>query len=60
MGTLYMFTKRPKHVPTCNSTMDTKRALIEVNRRTRNTYRLEHARGHQDRTVRFEDLLLEV
>ena len=30
-----------------------------MNRRTHNNYSLEHVRGHQDRTARFEDLLLE-
>ena len=30
-----------------------------MNRRAHNKYSLEHVRGHQDRTARVEDLLLE-
>ena len=36
-----------------------RRALKKLNRKARNKYSLEHVRGYQDRTVRFDDLWLE-
>ena len=58
-GALYMFAKKSKQVPASSSNADTRRALREANRRTRNKYSLKHVKGHQDRTARVEDLLLE-
>ena len=59
MGTLHTSAKKSKQVPASSSDADIRRALREVNRRPHNRFSLEHVRGHQDRTARFEDLLLE-
>jgi hypothetical protein len=60
MGALHTFVKKSKkRVPTSSSNVDVKRALREVNRRANNKYRLEHMRGHRDRTNRFRNLSLE-
>ena len=59
MGALHTFAKKSKRVPASSSNTDIRRALMEVNRRAHNKYSLEHMKGHQDRTTRVEDLLLE-
>ena len=59
IGALHTFAKKSKQVPTSSSNVGARRALREINMRACNKYSLEHMRGHQDRTARFEDLLLE-
>ena len=55
-GVPYTFVKNSTRVPASSSTLDSKRALQEVNRRASNTYHLEHGQGHHDKTKRFRDL----
>ena len=59
MGVLHTFAKESKQVPASSSNADIRRALREVNRLALNKYSLEHVGGHQDKTARAEDLLLE-
>ena len=59
MGILHTFAKKFKRVLARSSNTDTRRALREVSRRAHDKYSQEHVRGHQDRTVKCEDLLLE-
>ena len=59
IGALHTVTKKSKQAQASSSNADLRRALREVNRRARNTYSLEHVKGHQDRTATAEDLSLE-
>ena len=59
IGALHTFAKESKQLPASSSNADIKRALREADRLALNKYSLEHLKGHQDRTARAEDLLLE-
>ena len=59
MLALHTFAKECKRVPTSSSNADIRRAFREMNRLALNKYTLDHVKGHEDRTARAEDLLLE-
>ena len=56
---LFTFQKQCKRVPASSSNADVRRALREVQRRSANHYRLEHVKGHQDRTKKIKNMTLE-
>ena len=58
-GALTIFDKKSERIPATSSNADGRRALQELDRRSSARYKLEHAKGHQDRNKKFRCLTLE-
>ena len=58
-GALTTFDKKCKRISAAGSNSDVKRALQELNRQSTARFRLENAKGHQDRNRTLRDLSLE-